>query len=51
MFRSSLKSIQLVCIVKAKYIPKYGINAVLQPFMDDIKLLERVHMHYLFEIL
>ena len=41
-FRSSLKSIQLVSVMKASYIQKHGMNAILQPFMDDIKLLERV---------
>lgn len=42
MFRSSLKSIQLLCIVKAGFIQKYGSNCVLQPFMNDIALLEKV---------
>ena len=40
--RSSLKSVQLVCIVKVKYIQKYGINSVLEPFMNDVHLLEKV---------
>ena len=44
-FRSSLKSIQLVSILKASYIQKYGINSVLQPFMNDVKLLEKVHVY------
>ena len=43
-FRSSLKSIQLVSISKASYIQKYGINSVLKPFMDDVKLLEKVRL-------
>lgn len=41
--RSSLKSIQLVCVLKVDYLQKIGINAVLQPFMDELKCLEQVH--------
>ena len=41
-YRSSLKSIQLVCILKASYIQKVGMNAVLQPFINEVKLLEQV---------
>ena len=41
-FRSSLKSIQLVSILKASFIQKYGVNSVLQPFMDEILALEKV---------
>ncbi len=44
--RSSLKSIHLVCVVKTKLIQKYGINAVLEPFVNDLKLLERVNFMY-----
>ena len=42
LFRSSLKSIQLLCILNASFIQKYGSNNVLQPFMNNIMLLEKV---------
>lgn len=41
-YRSSLKCIQLLCVLKASYIQKLGINVVLQPFMEELKLLEQV---------
>ena len=37
--RSSLKSIQLVAICKNTYIKKYGMNIVLQPFIEDMQKL------------
>ena len=40
--RSSLRSIQLVCVVKVDHLQKVGINAVLQPFMDELKYLVQV---------
>lgn len=46
--RPSLKSIQLVCIVKSTFIDKYGINTILEPFMKDIALLEKVHVIEMF---
>ena len=57
-FRSSLKSIQLVSILKASLIQKYGVNSVLQPFMDEILALEKVcnysntiHVRYMYAII
>jgi hypothetical protein len=44
LYRSSLKSIQLLCLCKTLYIKKYGIDAVLQPFMNDLRKLEQVIM-------
>lgn len=38
-FRSTIVSIQLLGIVKKSVMDMYGIDAVLQPFMDDIKKL------------
>ena len=41
--RSSLNSIQLLAVVKTQFITEYGIDTILQPFMEDLKLLERVY--------
>ena len=38
--RSSTKAIQLLTVVKLR---SYGIDKVLQPFMDDIHALEEVN--------
>ena len=38
-YRSSLSAIQLLGIVKRSAMVEYGTNAVLQPFIDDIKKL------------
>lgn len=40
--RSKLQSIQLLCIVKDVYVQQYGIDAILAPFVEEIKLLEDV---------
>ncbi|XP_028418114.1 uncharacterized protein LOC114543241 [Dendronephthya gigantea] len=39
--RSSMKAIQLLCLCKTSNIKQYGINAVLGPFMADLKKLEQ----------
>lgn len=41
--RSQLKSIQLIAVAKAPTIVKYGGDAVLGTFMDDLKTLEEVN--------
>ena len=41
-YRSALKSIHLVAIAKSTVISKYGPNKILEPFMQDIKELEKV---------
>ena len=38
-YRSKLSTIQLVAIVKHKYLSVYGMDAVLRPFVDDMKKL------------
>lgn len=38
-FRSKLKSIQLVALVRRVHLVKYGMNAVLRPIVDDLKRL------------
>ena len=40
-FRSKLSSIQLVAIVKSTVLSAYGMDAVLRPFVDDLKKLVR----------
>jgi len=42
--RSKLKSIQVVAVTKAPLITKYGIDPILQPFVNDIKKLEQVRL-------
>ena len=38
-FRSHLSSIQLMALVKSSFITAYGMDAILQPFVDDMKKL------------
>ena len=40
-YRSQLKSIQLLAVVKRCVINKYGINAILEPIVDKILELEK----------
>ena len=42
--RSSLQSIQLVAVVKSSYVNLYGIDTILEPFMEDIGRLEQVNI-------
>jgi hypothetical protein len=42
VLRSQLKSIQLLAVAKATVIVKYGADAILDPIMNDIKVLEQV---------
>ena len=41
-YRSQVSTIQLVALVKASFISKYGMDAVLKPFVDDLKKLVRI---------
>ena len=38
-FRSRLSSIQLVALVKSSFITEYGMDAIIRPFVDDMKKL------------
>ena len=38
-YRSTLKAINLIAVAKYKDISKYGIDAFLSPFVDDLKTL------------
>ncbi len=40
--RSTIQSIQLLSVVKDTFVRKYGIDAILAPFVDEVKLLEGV---------
>ena len=40
--RSSLNMIQFVTLVKSQDVTTYGIDKILEPFMEDIKKLEKV---------
>ena len=40
--RSSLNGIQLLTIAKSRFITKYGVDKVLEPFMNDLIELEEV---------
>ncbi|CAB4035128.1 Hypothetical predicted protein, partial [Paramuricea clavata] len=42
-YRSRINSIQLFALCKVPLIKKYGIDKILQPFMDDVKCLESDH--------
>lgn len=42
MLRSKLRTIMLVAVVKTSSIEKYGIDVVLEPFVEDMKHLESV---------
>ena len=44
-YQSSIKSIHLVAIARSSVIAKYGANKILEPFMQDIRQLEKVQMH------
>ena len=41
-YRSSLNTIQLVTLVKSVDVSLYGVDKILQPFMDDLAKLEKV---------
>ena len=43
--RGVLQAIQLVAVVKTNNISKYGIDEVLRPFVEAVKLLEKVTMY------
>ena len=43
-YRSKLSTIQLVAIVKHKHLSMYGMDAMLRPFVDDMKKLVSVNL-------
>lgn len=38
-YRSKLKSIHLVAVVEQKYLKKYGVHRILQPFVEELQIL------------
>ena len=48
--RSKLCSIQLLCVCKYSFIKKYGVDVILQPFIEDVKKLEKVNSLYIIHI-
>ena len=40
--RSSLNTIQVVTLVKSVDVSRYGVDKILQPFMEDLAKLEKV---------
>jgi len=40
--RSTLRCIQLLSVVNVTLIDKYGMNEVLQPFVEELKDFEKV---------
>ena len=45
MYRSQLSNINLVAIAKVTHIDTYGMDAVLKPFVDDLKKLVPILVH------
>lgn len=43
-FRSQCDAIQLLLIATTPVIKQYGIDALLEPFMNDLEYLERVSL-------
>lgn len=54
--RSPTNSIQVVSIVKTSYIEKYGMDTILEPFVQAVAQLESVreyvymYMHYTYAL-
>ena len=44
-FRSSLKSIQLLCVARNPIIVQYGIEDILKPVVESIQELEKIKIH------
>ena len=40
--RSRLHTIMLLAVVESQYITKYGIDTILEPFIEEMKALESV---------
>ena len=44
MYRSRLKSIQLLAITKSSVLQAYGADCILKNVMEDVKQLEQVRL-------
>ena len=43
-YRSSLQNIQLITLARTQDVTRYGVDKILEPFMEDIKQLEKVSL-------
>ena len=41
-YRSSLDSIQLLAVALVSDIQRYGVDAILEPIVEEVKALEKV---------
>lgn len=41
-YRSQIKAIQLVCVAPSSAVTNHGVDAILEPFVEDVKKLEKV---------
>lgn len=41
-YRSTLRCVQLLAVLKSNQLQEYGVSAVLQPFMEDLCSIEHV---------
>lgn len=48
--RSTLKAVQLIAVVTYPILKEYGFEAVLQPFINDMNKLRKVHTFVLLSI-
>ena len=48
--RSTLKAVQLIAVVTYPILKEYGFEAVLQPFINDMNKLRKVHILVLLSI-
>ena len=48
--RSTLKAVQLIAVVTYPILKEYGFEAVLQPFINDMNKLRKVHTLVLLSI-
>ena len=44
--RSSLKSIQLLCVARNPIVVKYGIEEILKPIVKSVQALEKVYKSF-----
>ena len=40
--RSQLRAIQLLAVAKSQVVERYGVDVILESFMEDLKVLEEV---------
>ena len=40
--RSQIRAIQLLAVCKTQVVERYGVDVILESFMNDLKILEEV---------